>query len=59
MSEIRNAFFGFGVDLGFATAVSQRLTFGVGMTGDLFLNVTRFEEGDLGLGLGVHVGYKF
>lgn len=59
VSEIRNAFFGFGVDLGFTTAVSQRLTFGVGMTGDLFLNTTNFEEGDLGIGLGAHIGYKF
>lgn len=59
VSDIRNAFFGFGVDLGFTTSVGQRLTFGVGMTGDLFLNVTGFEEGDLGVGLGAHVGYKF
>ncbi len=58
-TEIRNSFFGFGADLGFATAINDRLTFGISGSVDLLPSISIFEDGDIGIGLDARIGYRF
>lgn len=59
LTEIRNSFFGFGADLGFATAVNDRLTFGISGSVDFLPGISIYADGDLGAGLDARIGYRF
>lgn len=58
-TQIRNSFFGLGADLGFATAITDRFSFGISGSVDLLPNVAVFEEGDISVGLDARIGYRF
>ncbi len=59
VKDINDAFVGFGADAGFSTAVGERFVFGIGLTTDLYVNYSYYEEGSLGLGFNAHFGYRF